>query len=473
MSISPMSLELAANYFHAGRTYQESQQIYSAIVSYEKSLQLDPHQAEVWHELGLGYCECDRYQEGIICYLEALFIQMDNRFFTSLVTVLLKIGRISEAEEASASIISNQLLLDFYPLSLDQHLNFTKDHDLINSKHQQVFSADTLSLTPPINLDNFHPTFLRKEVKFPAATVTSLWHGKAIATDWASVVMTSEDKFLPEISTGRSNWLFLLKDKPELKIVPGRVLALARWGGLKYFHWLGEVFSACYLVTLAGIDLTTIDYFLVNSPFPAYQQEMLAVLGINQDKILMTSSYAYIQAEELIIPYYGNVDGWFPKLAVDFLKNIFLPDRSRDLSYLPKRVYLSRSQVSYRQVINEQEIRDFLESLGFVTIIPESLSMAEQVDLFSQVEIIVSPHGAGLTNAMFCAKGTKVIELFTPDYVYGCFWAIASQVGLDYYYLVSQARGSDRPQPQDLIHPCYRDIYVDIPQLQQLLAQII
>lgn len=498
MSISPTDLELANYYLDVARNYHEHQQIYSAIVSYEKSLQLDSNQAAVWHELGLLYCGCDRYQEGIICYLEALFIEIDNTFFSSLAAALLKIDRILEAEEASANIISNDFLADFYPLSLEKQLNFLEHQSQILGSHQQVFPADILYLIPPINLavdeldqelnySNSHPTFLITEVRFPAATVTSLSSGRVNVRDWASVVTTPENYFLPEVSTGLSSWLFLLKDQLELQIVPGRVVVLAKWAGLKYFHWLGEAFSACYLLSLAGIDLDQIDYFLVNAPFPKYQLSMLQILGISPDKILTSDLYPYIQAEELIIPSYGNVDGWFPKLAVDFLRNLFLSQEIirisssalTDSEKLPKKVYLSRDQVSYRKVINELEVRDFLAALGFVTIIPESLSMAEQVNLFSQVDVVISPHGAGLTNAMFCARGTKIIELFNPDYVYGCFWAIASQVGLDYYYLINQQASpniSDRSAPdlaQTLIHPCYRDIYVEIPRLQTLLAQIL
>ncbi len=505
MSIPPTPQELANNYLQAARNYQEHQQIYSAIVSYEKSLQLDPDQADSWHELGLLYCRSDRYQEGIICYLEALFIDIDDAFFSSLTAALLKIDRISEAEEASANIISNNFLADFYPIPLEKQLNFIECQAQVPGNYQKVFPADILYLTPPINLDidelNHeldhklnqvdqelncpHPTFLKTEVKFPAATVTSLSNGRVNVRDWASVITTSEDDFLPEVSTGLSSWLFLLKDKLELQIVPGRVVVLARWAGLKYFHWLGEVFSSCHLLSLAGIDLDRIDYFLVNAPFPKYQLAMLQILGISPDKILDSNTYPYIQAEELIIPSYGNVDGWFPKLAVDFLRNLFLSQEIIKISSfgsmhskkLPKKVYLSRDQVSYRKVINELEVRDFLATLGFVTIIPESLSITEQVNLFSQVEVIISPHGAGLTNAMFCPAGTKIIELFNPDYVYGCFWAIASQVGLDYYYLISQTASpdiSDRPDlAQTLIHPCYRDIYVEIPRLQKLLAQFL
>ncbi len=64
----------------------------------------------------------------------------------------------------------------------------------------------------------------------------------------------------------------------------------------------------------------------------------------------------------------------------------------------------------------------------------------------------------------------RVVELFTPDYVYGCFWAIASQRDLDYYYLVDSGIDRDSPRLDDLMHPCYRDIYVDISRLQKFLG---
>ena len=461
------NVDLAQSYAIAGKTYGEHQQFYSAIVSYEKSLQINPHQAEVWHELGLLYCDLDRYQDGIICYLEALLLDIDSRFCQSLSAVLLQIGRITDAEDASADIISNKLLMDFYPLPSDWQLKFALDRDKIHGQHEQVHPPTVLELTPPVNLDNSSLTFLRKQVDFPAATLTIIPQGKVIARHWASAITTPENYLLPEVSTGLSNWLFLQKNQPPLQTISGRVVVLARWGGLKYYHWLGEVFSTCYLLSLGGLDLAEIDYFLVNSPMPEYQREMLAYLGITAEKILESEMYPYIQAEELIFPYYGDVDGWFPALAVDFLKQLFLPQRiDNSLNNSPKKIYLSRDRVSYRKVINEPEVRELLAAFGFVTIIPETLSFTEQVALFSQAEVIVSPHGAGLANLIFCPPGVKVIELFTTDYVYGCFWAIASQVGLNYYYLINQ---TSQDQPPELIHPCYRDIYVDIPQLKQLL----
>jgi capsular polysaccharide biosynthesis protein len=514
MSNNPQSLDIATHYLNSGRFYQQNQSLYSAIVSYEKSLQLNPNQADTWHELGLLYCHFERYQEGIICYLESLFLEINPEVCQSLSKALFNISKISQAEEAAANIISNRLITDFYPLSpeteqqiyqlsnLDQQLNqsnYQSNHQLNQQLdslghldrqfdspcsqqpkqkiyYQHIYNSDRLDLTPANPLDYDHPYFIREKVDYPAATVTTVQGGKVIARDWASVITTADNDFLPEISTGLSLWLFLLKEQPPLEKVPGRVVALARWAGLKYFHWLGETFSTIHLLNLAGIELGAIDYFLVNSPFPDYQKAMLETLGIHPQQILTTDDYPYLQAEELIIPYYGNVDGWFPKIAIDFLRDKFLPIvnlnsyTSINSSPLPKKIYLSRAAVSYRRVVNEAELQEFLSDRGFVTIRPESLSFLEQVALFAQAETIIAPHGAGLANLAFCQPRTQVVELFTPDYVYGCFWAIASQRDLDYCYLVDSGIDRDPPRLDDLMHPCYRDIYVDISRLQKFLS---
>ena len=51
----------------------------------------------------------------------------------------------------------------------------------------------------------------------------------------------------------------------------------------------------------------------------------------------------------------------------------------------------------------------------------------------------MAPHGAGLTNLVWCSPQTKVLEIFSPRYVNLCYWAIASVTDADYYYLLGEA----------------------------------
>ncbi|MBD1921548.1 glycosyltransferase family 61 protein [Microcoleus sp. FACHB-831] len=52
---------------------------------------------------------------------------------------------------------------------------------------------------------------------------------------------------------------------------------------------------------------------------------------------------------------------------------------------------------------------NFLKKFGFEQVTLESLSVSDQAALFSSAQVVIAPHGAGLSNVVFCNRGTKVI----------------------------------------------------------------
>jgi capsular polysaccharide biosynthesis protein len=58
------------------------------------------------------------------------------------------------------------------------------------------------------------------------------------------------------------------------------------------------------------------------------------------------------------------------------------------------------------------------------------MSMPDQILLFQSAEFIISPHGAGLANLLFCEPGTKVIELMPVAEMRPFFWMISDKLDL-------------------------------------------
>ena len=58
--------------------------------------------------------------------------------------------------------------------------------------------------------------------------------------------------------------------------------------------------------------------------------------------------------------------------------------------------------------------------------------MVQQADLFARASVVAGPHGAGLSNLVYYAPGTKVIEFF-GEHMAPCYWAISALAGLEYY----------------------------------------
>jgi capsular polysaccharide biosynthesis protein len=77
----------------------------------------------------------------------------------------------------------------------------------------------------------------------------------------------------------------------------------------------------------------------------------------------------------------------------------------------PKRVYISRRAWPMRVMVDEPELEAALALRGFVIARTEKLSVAEQIALVRDAQIVVGPTGAGMANALFAPAGAKVVEI--------------------------------------------------------------
>ena len=79
----------------------------------------------------------------------------------------------------------------------------------------------------------------------------------------------------------------------------------------------------------------------------------------------------------------------------------------------PRRLYVTREGAGTRRLLNEEALAGMLGSeFGFERVRNESLSLAEQAALYRNAEIVLGPHGAGLTNVVFARKPRALIELY-------------------------------------------------------------
>ncbi len=83
-----------------------------------------------------------------------------------------------------------------------------------------------------------------------------------------------------------------------------------------------------------------------------------------------------------------------------------------DFSHLPKRFWVSRAGSSRRPSMrDEQLLTEELSYYGLEKVRLEELSVAEQIGIFFNAEIVGSQHGAGMTNLMFASPNTYVFEV--------------------------------------------------------------
>jgi len=80
---------------------------------------------------------------------------------------------------------------------------------------------------------------------------------------------------------------------------------------------------------------------------------------------------------------------------------------------LNRRVFLVRHQSRGRYIENMDEVAKVISRYSFELVDADTLSIKEQIKLFSETGFLIGIHGAGLTNMMFrYPNKMKVVELF-------------------------------------------------------------
>lgn len=299
----------------------------------------------------------------------------------------------------------------------------------------------------------------------PSVFAARLHNGRLFSN--SGIVITEDNIVLEEVSRVLGGHIeetdiFRKIILPRPTVFTETIGVISTSAGEGFFHWMFDVLPRIFIINQSPWN---VDKIVVNSVNSKFQEETLSLLDL-LDNVIVLKENEHIQANELIVPSLPGSSGNMPKWVCDFLRRSFLPV-SGSVDGKKKRLYVSRVNANNgRSVLNESDVMDLLAPLGFEVIYSENLSFQEQVRYFSQAEVIIAPHGAGLSNLVFCDEKTKVLEFFSPNYVNACYYALTNMVNLEYHYLIGEGK-----RPPEYCNPeiVGENIIVDIASLQKIL----
>jgi len=129
-----------------------------------------------------------------------------------------------------------------------------------------------------------------------------------------------------------------------------------------------------------------------------------------------------------------------------------------------RRIYISRAKAARRKLLNEKDIWPILKNMGFQKVFMEDLSFLKQVELMQQSAIVVAPHGAAITNILFCHPGTHVVEIADLSFPNPNFYALASAMGHNYWILDAEGIGD--------VHPLEKNLRIDPSIVRETVKKI-
>ena len=208
-----------------------------------------------------------------------------------------------------------------------------------------------------------------------------------------------------------------------------------------YYHWMiTEVPKIRYLRAYEAQRDEAIT-LLVSADSPPFVSETLELLGWPSSRVAYISEPTHV-TQKLLIPSWSMRPADYLWISNEILSNIHQNGMKMiDSSNSGKNVYVSRANAIERRVVNEDEVVDALSDFDFSRCLLEDNSLAENASLFANADIVVGPHGAGLTDIIFSSDAT-LIELF-GEKIKDPYEILAKDVGIEYEALYCQPESTD------------------------------
>ncbi len=251
---------------------------------------------------------------------------------------------------------------------------------------------------------------------------------------------------------------------PHAQPFEGTIATVALEGSSNYYHWMTETLPRIHLLQKSGISF---DFLYVSPLRYQFQHETLALMGITHDQIIEGTKNSHLTPKKLVFPSQVARSCVTPQWVIDFLRTTFLKDENYKKP--TRKIFISRSRSSIRNIINEDEIFDILKPYGFEKVHLEKLTVAQQARLIHESKVIIGTHGAGMTNIIFAHPKATIIELF-QEHLDTTFFELSSTMKLKYYPIKTKTIEHLSQQTIDIR---FRNTFIAIDSLQKELIQLV
>jgi capsular polysaccharide biosynthesis protein len=191
-----------------------------------------------------------------------------------------------------------------------------------------------------------------------------------------------------------------------------------------YAHWITEVLPRINLFCRAG-RFPDGPVIIDEGLHPNLMESLCTVTGTNRDIVILprgrcarvqqlahVSVTGYVPFQRRSTRIKNHSHGRFSPFALQSLRQSLAEKIKTPSGLQTRRVFVKRNS-GVRNIINADEIEGLLIANGYTVVEPEQLTFAQQVALFSNVDVVVGATGAAMANLIFCKPTTKIIILIS------------------------------------------------------------
>ncbi len=318
-------------------------------------------------------------------------------------------------------------------ISVEKYINKINHPD-----YKIIKKASTIEIEEKESLNYFKSKKIKDNILFfPKTFILSLQNAHVISD---GVVVTKDNRILSDFFNEMGpelvhHSIFTKWFLPKEKIINGQTALLIDKQNGFYFHWMFDVLPRLVMLENNNYNIDNYLFYQLDKPF---QFETLNILGIDTRKIIQATKKSNFLVKNLIAPSLPGVSGIITMDSYKILREKMIPKNiNRDNKY--QKIYISRAKAKLRKILNEDELINFLKKFNFVSVNLEDYSLIDGIKIINSAQIIIAPHGAGLANMVFCNPKTKIVEIFSENYINTCYRKMSYICDTEYYYYIEHA----------------------------------
>jgi hypothetical protein len=185
-----------------------------------------------------------------------------------------------------------------------------------------------------------------------------------------------------------------------------RAISLRDTGEENYFHFYNDVLAKIFFLKknnfdFEGTKIVVSKKLWEKTYFQYYLQNNSAIQSLPW--LIQDDEYIKCDTAVFCKPLTHNLDIW---------RSLIAPIAKHGNGR--RKVFLTRSKKRLRFIENENEIISVCRKHGLEIVDSDDLTIAQQIDLFSNSMFVAGIHGAGLTNIIFRTTPGTLLEIFPP-----------------------------------------------------------
>jgi hypothetical protein len=253
----------------------------------------------------------------------------------------------------------------------------------------------------------------------------------------------------------------LIKNKfctPKTKLT--NIIPLMNRLSNNYFHWTAESLTRIALLVKHNPSFKTSYIIAINDDAPAFVTDSLHhLIGWPLNKIIKIKKNEVAKVDNCIMISYPTLRDKstsmyyaYPPYIFKALNAFAFQNINSASNHTPTHFIISRSNANGRNLVNENELLPHFSAMPLTIVHLEKLNYVEQVRLFQHAKLIIAPHGAGLTNLLYCNDNTVVVELFPIGRSFNqtsMYYQISKAIGLRYHILMVKSENAKEDMVAD------------------------